>query len=32
MKIPLTPLQKMKVAKLIKGTDVEEMLKEFHII
>ena len=31
-KLPLSPLQKMKVAKLIKGTDIEEMLKEFNII
>ncbi len=30
--LPLSPLQKMKVAKLIKGTDIEEMLKEFNII
>ena len=30
--LPLSLLQKMKVAKLIKGTDVEEMLKEFNII
>lgn len=30
--LPLSPLQKMKIAKLIKGTDIEEMLKEFNII
>lgn len=30
--LPLSLLQKMKVAKLIKGTDVEEMLREFNII
>ena len=30
--LPLTPIQKMKVAKRIKGTDIEEMLKEFNII
>ena len=30
--LPLSPLQKMKLAKVIKGTDVEEMLKEFNII
>ena len=30
--LPLSPLQKIKLAKRIKGTDIEEMLKEFNII
>ncbi|MEB3429981.1 hypothetical protein VLK81_08165 [Citroniella saccharovorans] len=30
--LPLNPLLKMKLEKLIKGTDIEEMLKEFNII
>lgn len=30
--LPLNPLLKIKLEKLIKGTDIEEMLKEFNII
>ena len=31
-KLPLGPLQKLIITKLIKGTDIEEMLKEFKIM
>ena len=30
--LPLSPLQKIKLAKHIEGTEIEEMLKEFNII
>lgn len=31
-KLPLNPLAKLKLARMIKGTDVEEMLRDFKII
>ena len=31
-KLPLNMLEKRKIGKLIKGTEIEEMLKEFNII